>query len=131
MEMDKKKIFSETGEEFYIDTTYQSHNFKWFLNLHKLRYRDFFLFKRPYFEEVSYIPLDGATHSWDVSRWKQKTKQLLDRYKEQTGFIEWDGYVGDDDSPLKTKVMRNKKLNDLLSGDTSRLEKYLNSDDDN
>ena len=64
----------------------------------------------------------------ELSTIKFYTKQAIDNYRRhetnQSDFIKWDGYIGDE-GPRKKEIMRDRKIRELLKGDTAKLEDFL------
>jgi hypothetical protein len=142
--MNKKKVISKHGLVFYLSIEKNKGTGSWYLKLYDKVEYGFWKFKLPFYKELHERLLTTDSIS-DTSFQFIKRESirmvedyesiiLKDRVRErmfnniQTEFYNWDGYLGNDDDPMRKKLMRDDKLQSLLKGDMSKLEKYL---DDN
>jgi hypothetical protein len=131
--MSKKRIISADGEEFYIDFSTDFIRVDQFCHLYRKKYINLYVFKIPYYSELSSINVGNVVNisHYSVDDIKNFSGKLIRKYrKRSTNTIEvgeWDGYLGSDES-VKKRIMRDKKLNDLLKGNTSKLEDFLNNE---
>jgi hypothetical protein len=149
-----KQVITDNGEVFYFDFSRDITN--WLhINLYivetakvkkkrKVGTKGFF--KTPVYEEYTEnvekkvkvesveISLSGdkEIHDYSLDEIKGYVNKCITLYKSNNknkiDFDEWDGYLGDDDA-RKKEIMRDQKIKDLLKGDTSKLEKFLDSED--
>lgn len=131
--MSYRKVISKEGEVFYFNYENRHTHFYFYLYRKETYKRFFGLSEAERYVKLEKMQLDWPTVSnpehWDVDEFKKRINQLIDYHKHSLKRRErvnnWNGYVGDDDQ-MEKKLMRNEKLNDLISGDLSKLEEFLN-----
>ena len=86
------------------------------------------------YEEIHQYDLPGLFRSINelsLSEIKKMINDAIIDYKlsnsNKNDFESWDGILTDDKT-LKKKLSRDKKINDLLNGDMSKLEKFLDDE---
>lgn len=125
-----RKVISNTGEEFYIKfgRGYLYININLYKKNKKKLFNIFTTYKRV---ETVEIPNTYKKTIRDISlnQIKLFTNKAIENYytyhKNIVDYDEWDGYLGGEGA-RKTEIMRNKKIKELLDGNTSKLEDYLN-----
>jgi len=119
-----KRVISEDGEVFYADILENPRKIIIYKKVKKKK----FCWQKSKYEFVGKERYSDA----NLLEFKRMCNRIISRYtsrcEEKTKIENWDGFLGDDESPIKKKIMRDKKLKKLLNGDTSKLEEFLNSD---
>lgn len=147
-----KKIITEDGEEYYVDFT-RGHLRCLYLNLYireEKKINKVFTIGKTWFgkrkketrndvkEIYKKVEDYEFTCSWDRSiddyhldTIKTRINQCIIDYKKsninRVNMENWDGYMGDEGT-RKKEIMRDQKIKDLLKGDASKLEDFLNKE---
>lgn len=130
------EVISKDGEIFHIKITESSLGII-YMHLCEKQIIDFKLFKLSFYKYLirdKFISSRGDAHKISLYDIKSESNKLINQYnnslKTKLDLSGWDGYLGEENDPMKKKLMRDKKLKNLLKGDMSKLEKYLNSEDE-
>ncbi len=148
-----KKIVTEDGDVFYFDFTRGRLN-EIILNLYKEksvevnkkrkigkknlfgkdRYESYKSTENTYQKLESYkwsCSWDNKIEDYSLDRVKSAIDICIKNYKmsnkNESDLNNWDGYMGNEGA-RKKEVMRDQKISDLLKGDTSKLEEFLNKE---
>lgn len=74
---------------------------------------------------------DKSVSDYSLDTIKDRINMCIREYKKSNKNLDdldnWDGYMGDEGA-RKKEIMRDQKIKDLLKGDTSKLEDFLNKD---
>ena len=129
-----KQIIAEDGNIYYIkfrrDFISWLHLDVYIKETHKFL---FFKYKTRFKIGTKQMGSDKCLVS-DIEMYRLKSviKDIIVNYdKRNTNsnkLDQWDGYLGKDGDVMKKKLMRDKKIKDLLKGDSSKLEDFLNND---
>ena len=137
-----KKIITEEGDVYYFNFTRSGHLDCLVLNLYIGEYFEIkgFFRKSKVTKKLKYTKVEDYEFScswnksisdYSLSTIQRRIEECIRAYKESNqnkiDLDKWDGYMGDEGA-RKKEVMRDQKIKDLLNGDTSKLEDFLNKE---